>query len=162
MFEPFDGFSYHLVTAPGTFGKNRDAAFADLYRKGMGGAKPAVASGISVDSFHKGTWSLHRVWVKRSSQAAIFAVAMGDLDGDGLDDVVFPDTEEHKIRVFFQQPDGSFVEADASEEPALPSTASCVRVVDLNGDRKSDIVVEMTTASSRPDERGGWAVYLNR
>jgi hypothetical protein len=161
MFPALDAYSYHLATAPGRFGKNRDAAFVDLYRKGLGGAKPLVASGIAVDSFREGTWTRHPVWIKRDAKSAIFAVAMGDLDGDGLDDVVFPDTEEGRVRIFFQLPDGGFVEMDREEEPVLDSTASCVRLVDLNGDNRLDIVVEKTTASDRPTERGGWSVYLN-
>jgi hypothetical protein len=165
MFPEIDGYAYHLSTAPGTFGKNRDAAFADLYRKGtsgtMPGTKSVVASGISVDSYRDNKWTRHPVWIKRDATGAVFAVAMGDLDGDGLDDVVFPDTEEGRLRVFFQEPDGSFVEMDRDEEPAIDSTVSCVRLADLDGDGRLDIVLEKTTATPRPAERGGWSVYLN-
>lgn len=164
MFPQLDGYSYHLSTAAGTFGKSRDAAFADLYRKGKSGTRgeqSLVASGISVDSYHQGTWARHPVWIKKDAKGAVFAVAMGDVDGDGLDDVVFPDTEDGKVRIFFQEPDGTFVEADRDEEPALASTVSCVRLADLTGDGKLDIVLEQTTSSARPTERGGWNVYLN-
>jgi len=88
-------------------------------------------------------------------------VAMGDLDGDGLDDVVFPDVEEGRVRIFFQEPNGTFVEANREEEPVLDSTPSCVRLVDLNGDGRLDIVIEKTLASSRASDNGGWDVYLN-
>ena len=87
---------------------------------------------------------------------------MGDIDGDGLDDVVFPDSETNRLRVFFQQPDGSFREAAESEEPVLDSAPQCVKLVDLNGDGKLDILLAKTVTSYRPDDKGGWSVYLNR
>jgi hypothetical protein len=87
---------------------------------------------------------------------------MGDLDGDGLDDVVFPDSEERRLKIFFQQPDGSFVEALESEEPALDSPGQCVRLADIDRDGRLDIVLAKTVSSVRPDDRGGWDVYLNR
>jgi hypothetical protein len=87
---------------------------------------------------------------------------MGDLDGDRLDDVVFPDSEERRLRVFFQQPDGSFVEAEDREEPVLDSPGQCVRLADLDGDGRLDVVLAKTVSSSRPGDRGGWDVYLTR
>ena len=49
-----------------------------------------------------------------------------------------------------------------SEEPTLDSPGQCVRLADLNGDGRLDVVVSKTVSSSNPNERGGWNVYLNR
>jgi hypothetical protein len=87
---------------------------------------------------------------------------MGDLDGDGLDDIVFPDSEERRLKIFFQQPDGSFVEAAESEEPALDSPGQCVRLADIDRDGRLDVVLAKTVSSVRPGDRGGWDVYLNK
>jgi hypothetical protein len=87
---------------------------------------------------------------------------MGDLDGDRLDDIVFPDSEERRLKIFFQQPDGAFVEADQHEEPVLDSPGQCVRLEDLDKDGRLDIVLSRTVSSARPEDRGGWDVYLNR
>lgn len=162
LFPEIDGYAYHLSTAPGTFGPDRVPAFADLYYKFFERPKPRRAEGISVDSFRAGSWTRHPVWIKRDGNSAIFAVAMGDLDGDGLDDLVFPDTEARRLRIFFQEADGSFSELDEQEEPALDSVGQHVALVDLNRDGRLDIVLSKAVSSARPNEPGGWDVYLNR
>jgi hypothetical protein len=37
-----------------------------------------------------------------------------------------------------------------------------VRLADVSGDGKLDIVLAKTVSSSRPEDHGGWDVYLNR
>jgi VCBS repeat protein len=163
FFPELEQYSSHFGTAPGTFGKARAAAFVDAYSLQVLDQKASrKAMGINVYSYNGKNWSRHRVWRKKAGRSIQYAIAMGDLDGDGLDDVVFPDSEVNRLRVFFQQRDGSFVEAAENEEPALDSAPQCVRLVDLNGDGKLDVVLAKTTASYRPDDKGGWSVYLNR
>ena len=74
----------------------------------------------------------------------MFGLAMGDLDGDGLDDVVFADSEAGRLRIFLQRPDGSFAEADEKQEPAIGSIGQCIRLADLDGDGRLDVVVSKT------------------
>jgi FG-GAP-like repeat len=87
---------------------------------------------------------------------------MGDLDGDKLDDIVFPDSEERRLRIFFQQPDGTFLEAAEKDEPALDSPGQCVRIADIDRDGRPDLVLSKTVSAVRPEDVGGWDVYLNR
>jgi len=155
-------YAYHFATAPGTFGADRRPAFADAFYMSTGEPEPARAAGITLYSYQNGKWTRHRVWRKKDGKTLQYAVAMGDLDGDRLDDVVFPDSEERRLRIFFQQPDGSFVEAEDREEPSLDSPGQCVRLADLDGDGRLDIVLAKTVSSTRPEDRGGWDVYLNR
>ena len=155
-------YSFHFATEPGTFGKQRAPAFADAYQMITNQPREARATGISVYSFENGNWTRHRVWRKKSGQSSQYALAMGDLDGDGLDDVVFADSEVNRLRVFFQKPDGSFVEMAENEEPSLDSTGQCIRLADVNRDGRLDVILAKTVASYRPGERGGWSVFLNR
>ena len=122
----------------------------------------ARAAGITLYAFRDGSWTRHRVWRKKESKTLQYALAMGDLDGDGLDDIVFPDSDDRRLKLFFQQADGSFVEAAEKDEPALDSPGQCARLVDLDKDGRLDIVLSKTVSSARPDDHGGWDVYLNK
>jgi hypothetical protein len=154
-------YSFHLATAPATLGADRAVGFADAYY--MSRNHPSLkAAGISVYAFRNGEWVRTRVWRKKDFDSIVYALAAGDLDGDGLDDVVFADNEQRRLRVLFQQPDGSFVEAAEADEPSLDSPGQCVRLVDLDRDGKLDIVLSKTIKSTAPSEPGGWNVYLNR
>ncbi len=155
-------YSYHFATVPGTFGRKRVPAFADAYQMFTNQPEIARAIGITVYSFEEGNWTRHRVWREKSGKSAQYALGMGDLDGDGLDDIVFPDSESGRLRIFFQKPDGTFVEADENDEPKLDSPGQCVRLADLDGDSRLDVILSKTVSSYRPDDQGGWNVYLNR
>ena len=122
----------------------------------------AKAGGITLYAFRKGVWERHRIWRKANGKSLQYALTMGDLDGDKLDDIVFPDSEERRLRIFFQQADGTFAEAAERDEPALASPGQCVRLADIDGDGRADIILSKTVSSLRPDDPGGWDVYLNK
>jgi FG-GAP-like repeat len=161
-FPEIEIYAFHFATAPGTFGKERVPAYADAYFMSMTEPEAARAAGITLYAFHGGSWTRHRVWRKKEGKTLEYGIAMGDLDGDGLDDIVFPDSEERRLKIFFQQPDGSFVEAREEDEPALDAPGQCVRLADLDKDGRLDIVLAKTVSSLRPQDVGGWDVYLNK
>jgi len=166
-FEPvqFDGielYAFHFTTQPGTFGKARVPAFADAYFSQANLPNPTRAIGISIYAFEQGKWTRHRLWRKSEGKASVSAMAIGDLDGDGLDDIVFADNEQRKLRVLFQQPDGSFAEMDEKLEPSIASLGQWICLADLDGDGRPDIVLSRTVSSSAPNEKGGFDVYLNK
>jgi len=155
-------WAYHFAPVPGTFGKERSPAFADLVMKGS--YEDLQAEGINVHVFRKGQWEKHVVFREKNYRAVLRTIAFGDVDGDGLDDIVFPDTKRGLLRIFLQQADGTFKEADEADEPKILPVAQCVRLADLNGDGRLDVVLAKTVeSSSRTDEKmGGWTVFLNR
>ncbi len=57
------------------------------------------------------------------------------------------------MRILFQQPDGTFVETAESEEPALDSPGQSIRLADLNGDGRLDVLVSKTVTSATPTKR---------
>ncbi|MFY9551147.1 MAG: VCBS repeat-containing protein [Thermoanaerobaculia bacterium] len=162
QFPEIEPYAYHFSATPGTFGKDHAAAFLDGYSMQANVPDSTRASGLTLYVYGAGGWTKHRVWRKKDFNGYLFAAAMGDLDGDGLDDLVFADNETKRLRVFFQQPDGTFVEAAEAEEPALDSQGQTVRLADLDRDGRLDIVLSKTVGSGSPNEPGGWDVYLNR
>lgn len=161
-FPEIEIYAFHFATAPGTFGKERVPAYADAYFMSTTEPEVARAAGITLYAFRSGSWTRHRVWRKKEAKTLEYALAMGDLDGDGLDDIVFPDSEERRLKIFFQQPDGSFAEAREADEPALDAPGQCARLADIDRDGRLDIVLSKTVSSLRPQDVGGWDVYLNK
>lgn len=162
QFDAIEGYSYHFSTAPGTFGADRASAFADGFAMQANVPNPTRACGITLYVYRDGKWTRERAWRKKDFKAYLFGLAVGDLDGDKLDDVVFADNEGNKLRILFQKPDGGFTEAAEADEPVLDSHGQCVRLADVNGDGRLDIVLSKTIVSADPRSPGGWDVYLNR
>ena len=154
---------FHFAVAPGTFGKDRRPAFADAFTRATNQPVRLDAEGVTVYCYAGGAWERHRIWRKKNGRSSLFAVAMGDIDGDGLDDVVFVDTSgPYRVRIFLQRPDGTFAEADEKSEPVLDSPGQCVRLADVDGDGRLDVIVSKTYTSARTKDPGGWSVFLNR
>jgi len=162
QFDAIEPYSYHFATAPGTTGKARTPAFADAYSMQANVPETLRASGLSLYTFENGKWAKRRVWRQKEWKSYLFGLAFGDLDKDGLDDLLFVDNTVLKVRVLFQKPDGTFVEAAEAEEPTLDSPGQAIRLADVNGDGKPDILVSKTVAVSDPTKHGGWDVFLNR
>ena len=89
---PIELYAYHFATAPGTFGKEHAAGLCRLLlRTGQRARGRRGRWASRSTSLRDGKWERHRVWREKDGKASISALAMGDLDGDGLDDVVFAD-----------------------------------------------------------------------
>jgi len=162
-FPEVQGFAYTYATAPGNWGKGHRPAFAASFAVvGMGAKDPPRAHGVTLYTFDAGAWTARRLWRAKNPRSSIFGLAMGDLDGDGLDDVVFLDNDARRVRILYQQPDGSFAEAEEADEPKLTSPGQCVRLADLDRDGRLDVIVSRTVVASNPAEKGGFDVYLNR
>jgi hypothetical protein len=162
FFDQIEIHGFHFAMAPGTWGRNRVPAFADAFNRSARTPVRRQAECITVYSYENGAWTRHRIWRKKSGKSSLFALAMGDLDGDGLDDVVFSDSEVGRIRIFLQGADGTWSEAEESQEPALGSPGQCIRLSDLDGDGRLDMVVAKTYPNAVPGDGGGWRVFLNR
>ena len=154
---------FHFAAAPGTFGRDRRPAYADAFTRATNKPVRLDAQGVTVYSYAGGAWDRHRIWRKKDGKSFLYALAMGDIDGDGLDDVVFADSSgPYRLRIFLQRADGTFAEAAESAEPILDSPGQCVRLADVDGDGRLDVIVSKTYTSARSGDPGGWSVFLNR
>jgi hypothetical protein len=161
-FDALESYANHTAVAPGTFGPDRRPAIADFYAKFGGGRPPLKANGINIYVRNREGWAKVPIWRQKDSKGRLtVGLAMGDLDGDGLDDVVFPDPELRKLRIFYQTAQGGFQEAPEALEPALDSVVADVRIADLNGDGRNDIVLSKTVYSESPKDPGGLEVLIN-
>ncbi|HZH97008.1 MAG TPA: VCBS repeat-containing protein, partial [Flavisolibacter sp.] len=70
------------------------------------------------------------------------ALAVGDIDGDGRDDVFMGASRAKKSGVFLQQANGQFIRSlqpDIDNDSTYEMVDACL--VDVNGDKKTDLVV---------------------
>jgi hypothetical protein len=162
FFKEIEIHGFHFATAPGTYGKERIPAFADAFTRARTVPTKMQAQGVTVYSYKGGEWTRHRIWRKKDGGSYMYAVAMGDLDGDGLDDVVFADSDQGRLRIFLQRADGTFAEAEEAQEPKLGSIGQCIRLADVDRDGRLDLVLAKTYSGSAPGDKGGWTVYLNK
>jgi hypothetical protein len=88
--------------------------------------------------YNQGTngWSAPKHWPVDDGQLSQNALAVGDLNGDGLNDLVL--LGDTQIYVFYQKPDHTF-----GEPEKLPYSGSvkAVQVLDIDGDGRSDLLL---------------------
>jgi hypothetical protein len=71
----------------------------------------------------------------------ILAVAVGDIDGDGRDDIALAALKTG-VRVFLQLQDGEFYEEKSGKELDIGGAyPSDIRIADLNGDGRGEVIV---------------------
>ncbi|RYG05596.1 MAG: RNA-binding protein [Chitinophagaceae bacterium] len=71
------------------------------------------------------------------------ALAAGDINGDGIDDLVIGGNENYKARVFFQQANGQFIQRSLLVSDTIQATNKDggILLFDANGDGYNDLYV---------------------
>ncbi|MFI5119349.1 MAG: FG-GAP repeat domain-containing protein [Thermoanaerobaculia bacterium] len=153
-------WSQHMGSAAGTY-RGRPAAFAAWFKRSPTGAVPKI-DGQGVTVYYRGAdGQIARKRVVKTLQfdAGSPAIAVGDLDGDGLDDVVWCDESTQRMRVFFQTPEGEFEELPADREPAFINHPTALRISDVDGDGHKDVVLMYQYLTGDETRAGGFRVF---
>jgi hypothetical protein len=154
-------FSYPLGVASGTY-RGAPALFMNYIKNTpSGGSREISGYGVTVFYREGGAWKKQRILKGIETPVISEGIAVADLDGDGLDDLVFADDARNRVRVFFQKTDGSFEEMATELEPKYVNHATCVRLVDVDGDGRKDVVVMVQFLTGDETRAGGFKVFRN-
>jgi hypothetical protein len=127
----------------------------------QGGTREISGHGITLFYRDGGAWKSRRIWKAVETAVSSSGLAMADMDGDGLDDVVFADDKVQKVRIFFQRKDGSFEEMAADQLASYANHATSVRLADVDGDGRKDVVVMSQFLTGDASRSGGIKVFRN-
>ena len=153
-------YGQHMGSAAGTY-RGRPAAFAAWFKRSPYGASPKI-DGQGVSAYYRaadGKMASKRIVKTLQFDAGSPAIAAGDLNGDGLDDVVWCDESTGRMRVFFQMPDGEFEELPADREPAFINHPTAVRIADFDGDGHLDVALMYQYLTGDETRAGGFRVF---
>jgi hypothetical protein len=153
-------YSQHMGSATGTY-RGRPAAFATWFKRSPYGALPKI-DGQGVTVYYRaadGKMAGKRVVKTLQFDAGSPAIAVGDLDGDGLDDVVWCDESTQRMRVFFQTPAGEFEELPADREPTFVNHPTGLRIADFDGDGHRDVALMYQYLTGDETRAGGFRVF---
>ncbi len=153
-------WAQHMGSAAGTY-HGRPAAFAAYFKRSPYGATPKI-DGQGVTVYYRGLdgkMAGKRVVKTLQFDAGSPAIAAGDLNGDGLDDVVWCDESAGRMRVFFQTPEGEFEELPSDREPTFVNHPTSLRIADFDGDGHKDVALMYQYLTGDETRAGGFRVF---
>ncbi len=153
-------YAQHTGSAAGIY-RGRPAAFAAWFKRSPYGASRKI-DGQGVTVYYRGAdgkMAGKRIVKTLQFDAGSSAIAAGDLNGDGLDDVVWCDESTQRMRVFFQMPDGEFEELPSDREPTFVNHPTSIRIADFDGDGHKDVAFMYQYLTGDETRAGGFRVF---
>ena len=153
-------WAQHMGSAAGTY-RGRPAAFAVWFKRSPSGASLKI-DGQGITVYYRGAdgkMAGKRIVKTLQFDAGSPAIAAGDLNGDGLDDVVWCDESTHRMRVFFQTPEGEFEELASDREPTFVNHPTALRIADFDGDGHMDVAFMYQYLTGDETRAGGFRVF---
>lgn len=136
--------------------KTHDDAIISYIRYWPGDLDPAVmprpplaeATGIDRVSFAKDGTATRYPIARWGGHRPITGVALADVDGDGNLDIVYTDLARNEVVILLGDGKGGFTRAASEGISLLDLGLYDIKVVDVNGDKKPDVVVMYESGSS--------------
>jgi hypothetical protein len=156
-------FSFHSGSAVGTY-RGHPAAFSTYVKGNAPGAveKPVRGHGVTAYYREGNAWKAKRVTKVLADQPDEAAgIGVGDVSGDGLDDVAWADDSVGRVRVFFQTAAGEFEELDPALQPRFVNHSMSVKVADVDRDGRNDLVLMFEFRSTDKTRAGGLRFFRN-
>jgi len=165
--------AYYRANVAGKFGsKKRDDALVSYYRQWPVALdpnivpKPPLEDVAGIDRIDFSGKEPKRVPVIRWSSPAhnpASGMAAGDFDGDGNLDVAFTLFESREIVILLGDGKGNFKKAEVTGVKLDPNPFYDLRVADVNGDGRPDLIIGYESAGNTMGQRDGSIhVYLNQ
>ncbi len=120
---------------------NNDRATIELlYQLKPGEPPPRVPAALSANRWEPVVEDARFRKATITTGAVMFDLAIGDLNGDGLPDLVYTGSPQN-LALRLQQPDGSWIEKKIPEAPAPNQLAGSLKIADLDGNGRADIAM---------------------
>jgi hypothetical protein len=113
-------------------------------------AKPPLIEMTGIDrlSFAKDGTATRSPIARWGGHRPVTGIALADVDGDGNLDIVYADATEQQIVILLGDGKGGFTRANTEGLKLRDVSTYDLKVVDLNGDKKPDIVVMYESGAS--------------
>jgi hypothetical protein len=138
-------------------------------------ARPPLMEATVIDrvSFAKDGKATRSPIARWGGHRPVTGMALADVDGDGNLDIVYADSTKQEVVILLGDGKGGFTRANAAGLELLDISLYDLKVVDVNGDKKPDVVVMyesgastnaagMAPAPTFTSRSGSVHVFLNR
>jgi len=112
--------------------------------------RPPLAETTAIDrmSFSKDGTATRYPIARWSGHRPVTGMALADVDGDGNLDIVYADSTQHEVVILLGDGKGGFTRANADGLVLADLSLYDLKVVDVNGDKKPDVIVMYESGAS--------------
>lgn len=113
-------------------------------------ARPELADVTAIDrvSFAKDGTATRFPIARWGGHRPVTGLALADMDGDGNLDIVYVDSALHQLVILLGDGKGGFTRASTEGIPIEDLSVYDLKVVDINGDKRPDVIIMYESGSS--------------